>query len=92
MDALPALEAEAKVRQGPARCQADELPNRPNLDDLVGRSDAIAAKLFGVSRGYVSEARRLTHARGRTGHCLSLLALQASPAPHAGRESYGEVW
>jgi ParB-like chromosome segregation protein Spo0J len=63
VDLLPMLEAEAKERQ---KEHGGTAPGRgktvsPKLDEVsVGRSDAKAAAILGVSRGYVADAKKLS--------------------------------
>jgi hypothetical protein len=61
VEALPLLEKEAKERQ---REHGGTAPGktatvRPKMDEVSGRSDAQAAKVFNVSRGYVADAKAL---------------------------------
>lgn len=62
-DLLPRYEEEARARQVAPLKKGDELPVpvSPKLDER-GRADAKAAEQFGVSRGYVADAKKIATA------------------------------
>lgn len=54
VDVMAMFEEQARLRQSPTYRALS-----PNLDEVTGRSDEQAGAMFGVSRGYVAEAKRL---------------------------------